>query len=195
MVIQAIIIGGIYIYSKLEKWNLESEMTVFLYPFFAITVIFLLIISGLISFGYFINKLLRVHKFYFIIPLLIIITSFLVSNELFNEMKLRENNIERFQEKREEIVELILQEKLTPDKNGIVTLPEELRDEEMARGGCVSIVKCGTKEGIYFCTFSGLMENSAGFVYLTEDIFDVDIDTNIKLQSENFNNWYFCGTG
>lgn len=34
MVIQSTIIGSIYMYSKIEKWNLENSMTVFLYPLF-----------------------------------------------------------------------------------------------------------------------------------------------------------------
>ena len=196
MVIQSAVIGGIYLYAKVEKWNLEVNMTIFLYPLSIIMVIFLMIVSVVVSFCYFINKLLSVHKLYFCIPLLITIILFLVSNEFFNEMKLREYNFEKYQGKREEIVELVLQGKLTPDENGVILLPERLKDEEMARGGYVTIVKYGAKTGIYFCTFPGLLESTAGYIYLTDEIFDVDIDlnTNVILQSECSEKWYFCGT-
>lgn len=194
MIIQSTIIGSIYMYSKIEKWNLENSMTVFLYPLFSITLMILIIISGLVSFWYFINKLLTTHKIYFCIPLLITIILFLISNQLFSEVKLREYNFEKYQNEREEIVELILQGKMLPDENGIILLPERLKNEEMARGGYVSIVNYESKIGIYFCTFSGLMESSAGYVYLTENIFNIDSGRNIILQSEYLENWYFCGT-
>lgn len=167
MVIQSTIIGSIYMYSKIEKWNLENSMTVFLYPLFSIALIVLIIISCLASFGYFINKLLSTHKIYFCIPLLITIILFSMSNELFNEMKLREYNFKKYQNERTEIVELILQGEMLPDENGIISLPESLKNEEMARDG---------------------------YVYLTENIFNIDSGINITLQSEYLENWYFCGT-
>lgn len=194
MVIQSTIIGSIYMYSKIEKWNLENSMTVFLYPLFSIALIVFIIISCLASFGYFINKLLSTHKIYFCIPLLITIILFSMSNELFNEMKLREYNFKKYQNERTEIVELILQGEMLPDENGIISLPEKLKNEEMARDGYVYIVNYESKIGIYFCTFTGLMESSAGYVYLTENIFNIDSGINITLQSEYSENWYFCGT-
>lgn len=194
MVIQSTIIGSIYMYSKIEKWNLENSMTVFLYPLFSIALIVLIIISCLASFGYFINKLLSTRKFYFCIPFLITIILFSMSNELFNEMKLREYNFKKYQNERTEIVELILQGEMLPDENGIISLPESLKNEEMARDGYVYIVNYGSKAGIYFCTRTGLMESSAGYVYLTGNIFNIDSGINITLQSEYLENWYFCGT-
>lgn len=90
-----------------------------------------------------------------------------MSNELFNEMKLREYNFKKYQNERTEIVELILQGEMLPDENGIISLPESLKNEEMARDG---------------------------YVYLTENIFNIDSGINITLQSEYLENWYFCGT-
>lgn len=83
---------------------------------------------------------------------------------------------------------------MLPDENGIILLPERLKSEEMERGGYVSIVNYESKIEIYFCTFSGLMESSAGYVYLTENIFNIDSGKNIILQSEYLENRYFCGT-
>ena len=110
-------------------------------------------------------------------------------------MKLREYNFKKYQEDREEIIELILQKELMPNKNGIVELPEWLKDEEMARSGRVYIVQYKLKTGIYFCTFSGVLDSSAGFVYLLDDTFDVDFYNDVTLQNQYQDNWYFCGTG
>lgn len=195
MVLAASVNGGIYMYCKVEKWNLEESMTVFLYPFFAVALIFLNLILILIFLIYFVNKLVRTHKIYYVLPLLISFSFYLVSSIFFNELKLREYNFKKYQEDREEIIELILQKELIPDENGIVELPEWLKDEEMARSGRVYIVQYQLKTGIYFCTFSGVLDSSAGFVYLLDDTFDVDFCNGVTLHNQYQDNWYFCGTG
>lgn len=195
MVLVASVNGGIYMYCKVEKWNLEESMTVFIYPFFAAALSFLFFALGLISWIYFINKLIHTHKMRFILPAFIILFFYLVSNIFFNETKLREYNFKKYQEDREEVIHLILKRELIPDENGRVKLPEWLQDEEMARGGKVYIVGYKSKTGIYFCTFSGLLDSSAGFVYLIDDIFDVDFYDEVTLQNDYGDNWYFCGAG
>ena len=84
---------------------------------------------------------MRTHKIYYVLPLLISFSFYLVSSIFFNELKLREYNFKKYQEDREEIIELILQKELIPNENGIVELPEWLKDEEMARSGRVYIVQ------------------------------------------------------
>ena len=195
MVLAASANGGIYMYCKVEKWNLEESMTVFLYPFLAVALIFLNLILVLIFLIYFVNKLVRTHKIYYVLPLLISFSFYLVSSIFFNELKLREYNFKKYQEDREEIIELILQKELIPNENGIVELPEWLKDEEMARSGRVYIVQYRLKTGIYFCTFSGVLDSSAGFVYLLDDTIDVDLYNDVTLQNQYQDNWYFCGTG
>lgn len=195
MVLAASVNGGIYMYCEVEKWNLEESMTVFLYPFLAVALIFSNLILVLIFLIYFVNKLVRTHKIYYVLPLLISFSFYLVSSIFFNELKLREYNFKKYQEDREEIIELILQKELIPNENGIVELPEWLKDEEMARSGRVYIVQYQLKTGIYFCTFSGVLDSSAGFVYLLDDTFDVDFYNDVTLQNQYQNNWYFCGTG
>lgn len=194
MLIQASACGGIYMYCKMEKWNLEEKMTVFLYPFFAVVLLLLIAGSGFASFCYFLHKIVHAKKIYFMIPFLIVAFFFLLSSVFFNEVKLREYNFKNYQKEREEIVELILQEELTPDESGVVHLPEKLRNEEMARGGCVHIMKYGTDMGIYFCTFSGILDSSAGYIYLTDDIFDINSYNKVVLQDQYQKDWYFCGT-
>lgn len=195
MVLAASLNGCIYMYCKAEKWNLEESMTVFLYPFFAAALILLNLIIVLIFLICFVNKLVRTHKVYYVFPLLISFSFYLVSNIFFNELKLREYNFKKYQGDREEIIELILQKELMPNENGIVELPEWLKDEEMARGGRVYIVQYQLKTGIFFCAFSGVLDSSAGFVYLLDDTFDADFYNDVTLQNQYQDNWYFCGTG
>ena len=195
MVLVANVSGSIYMYCKVEKWNLEESMTAFLYPFFAILLIILFLILGFIFLIYFVKKLVHTHKVYFILPLLTLFFFYLVSNIFFNEMKLREYNFKKYQGDRENIIELIQQKELIPNENGIVELPEWLKEEEMARGGRVYIVQYKLKAGIYFCTFSGVLDSSAGFVYLLDDTFDVNFYNDVTLQNQYQDNWYFCGTG
>ena len=196
MILQASVSAGVYLYCKAEKWNLEEQLTVFLYPFFVVAISFFLLISGFVSLLYFASKIVSAHKLYFVSPLLIVLSSHLVDNIFFNELKLREDNFNKYQEKREIVIELILKEELMPDERGIVDLPEYLKDEGMAIGGRVYIVRYKLETGVYFCTFSGVMDSSAGFVYLTDEISDVDFYNNndISLQNQYQDNWYFCGT-
>lgn len=195
MILMASIAGSIYMYCKMEKWNIIENITAFLYPLFVIAHTFFLLILALILLIYFVKKLVYTHKIYFIFPLLILLSFYLFSNIFFNEMKLREYNFKKYQEDREEIIGLILQNELILDENGIIELPECLRNEKMARGGRVYIVQYKSKTGIYFCTFSGVLDSSAGFVYLLDDAFEVDPYNEITLQNQYQDNWYFGGTG
>lgn len=194
MIIQAFATGSIYMQCKKEKWNLRENMTVFVYPFFSFVLISFVIFSLLLSAIYFIHKLKSWKKIYYCIPIIITIIFVVVSNEKFSEMKLREYNFEDYLGKREEIVELILAGKLIPDETGTICLPEKLQNEEMARGGCVYIVKYKEFNGIYFCTFSGVMDSTAGYVYLTNYSCESSLNNILILQESYEGNWYFGGT-
>ena len=190
---QAVAVGGIYMYCKRERWNLEESLTAFIYPLFSIALIGLVILSILFLVFYFIGKLNHVKKVYYGIPALVVIGMVLWTNHYFSEARLREYNFEGYLEQREEIVRGILDGELVV-KESVIDLPSELADEEMARGGRVYVVRVGNQSGIYFCTFSGLMESSAGFVYLTEQEFDEYLQNQVVLQEEYGDGWYYCGT-
>ncbi len=196
MVLQAIAAGGLYLYRKMEKWYLEESLTVFLYPVIVFLIGFILLCSLAFSFVYFIKKITTAKKIYFVVPLLITIGFVVYANVNFNEMKLRENNFEQYRTEREQIVELIVQGELVPDETGEIVLPKHLQTDEMARNGSVYIVDCKEGKGIYFCTFSGILESSAGFVYIPDDFeSEVSINNTITLQKQYDDGWYYCGTG
>ena len=194
MFFQSFVIGSLYLYSRMEKWNLEESLTVFLYPFFALSIGFMVVSSVAASFIYFIKKIISKKKIYFIAPLFVGIAFIMIANLLFNEMKLRDYNFKKFQAERKKIVELVIREELVPDDTGKITLPKEMQNDEMARGGSVYIVQYKSKTGIYFCTFSGVLESSAGFVYLLDDMEGAYLQNTISIHEQYADNWYFCGT-
>ena len=75
--------------------------------------------------------------------------------DFFGEEQLIDYNFYKYQAEREEVVRQILLGNLQPDNSGDINLPEELQNEEMARGGYVCCVTYLSRKGIYFCTFSG----------------------------------------
>ena len=194
MFFQSFFIGSLYLYSRMEKWNLEEGLTVFFYPLFALSIGFVVVSSVAASFIYFIKKIISKKKIYYIAPLFVGITFIIIANLLFNEMKLRDYNFKKYQAERQKIVELVIKEELVPDDTGRITLPKEMQNDEMARGGSVYIVQYKSKTGIYFCTFSGVLESSAGFVYLLDDMEGAYLQNTIIIHEQYADNWYFCGT-
>lgn len=195
MVVQSSGVSFLYMNSRINKWKWQEELTAFIYPIFLFFLLFLVLISFFISLFYLLWKVIHTSKYYHSVPLLILIIIFILSNKYFNESKLRDQNFKDYELNRQVIVDYILEGILTPDESGIVQLPDELENEEMARRGCIYIVKYKDKKGIYFCTFSGVLDSSAGFIFLTEDINDYNtLNYTIKLHQRYGENWYYCGT-
>lgn len=193
--VQSIVINIIYLYSQINKWNLIEEMTVFIYPFYKILIIVLTVFSFLVSVIYFFKKFLKERKYYVCIPVFISVVAFITVHIFFCETKLREYNFYKYREKREEIVRQILHGELAPNDRGIIELPEELQDEEMAREGYVYVVNYLANEGIYFCTFSGLLETSSGYMYLTDESNIVNSSSEEIVVLEKYEErWYYCST-
>lgn len=195
VLIQSFVINVIYAYSQINKWNLIEQMTLFIYPFYKILIISLSAISFLISAIYFVKKILKRKRFYVCIPLLISVVFFIIVHIFFGEEQLIDYNFYKYQAEREEVVRQILLGNLQPDNSGDINLPEELQNEEMARGGYVCYVTYLSRKGIYFCTFSGLLETSSGYMYLTDSVNGIDgSDEKIVVIKEYENGWYYCST-
>lgn len=140
MTLQAAVVSGFYFYSKAHKWNIREEMTVFIYPFFSLLVTVLLIFSALFTLAYSVQKVKETKKIYFLLPMVLMVILVGMAATLFSESNLREYNFAKYQEAREAIVESVLKGELLPNESGVVSLPENMQDEEMARGGQVYIV-------------------------------------------------------
>lgn len=192
--IQALGAGGIYLYSKINKWRLREEMTVFLYPAYSVLLFIFVLLSFFLSLFYFARKNSGIKRIYAAFPVLTVVMLAALANIFFNEGKLRNYNFNHFQTQRQEIVEQVTGGRLRPE-DGVVRLPDKLQNEEAARGGVVYTVSCHGKKGLFFCTFSGVLDNMAGFVYLTEEKADKNCLNNIIILHEKYaDNWYFCGT-
>lgn len=194
MSLQASAVGGFYVYSKAEKWNIREKMTVFIYPFFKILVMVLVVLSILFTLAYSVQKVKETKKIFFLLPMVIMVFLVGIAATLFSESKLREYNFAKYREARETIVASVLEGELLPDTNGVISLPKEMQSEEMARGQKVYLVSNNGQSGIYFCTFTGVMESSAGYVFLTDRKFDVSMNNDIVLQKQYEKGWYYCGT-
>lgn len=71
-------------------------------------------------------------------------------------------------EQREKVVDLILDGEVEIAANGLVTLPEEQK-RLSDTGECV-IVEFGGQSAIYFFKFRGILGESKGYVYVTDQI-------------------------
>lgn len=193
--VQAILFSGLYLYSKINKWNIMEQMTIFLYPIFQGAILILMGLSFFASCIYFMFKLKKEKKIIWV-PVFIGGMTFLISAIFFNEMKLREYNFQKYKDEREKVVEMVLQGYLKPDENGCIDLPPKFHDEKLSRDGTVYMVKHSSQYGVYFCTFSGLLESSSGFVCFIDNNYKTDnlSPDEIVLIEPLQESWYYCST-
>jgi len=193
--VQSIIISSVYLYTRINKWNLQEMLTIFIYPFYSIGIIGIMFISCMVSTIYFIAHLVNMKKAYSGIPLLTNVIVIVIAITFFNENGLRGNNFVRYKNDREYIINLIEKGKLQPDDKGKIEIPESLRNSEMERNGYVRFIKYGSEIGVYFCVFTGLLETSSGYIYFSDKIsVDKISSENITLFNNYEENWYFCST-
>lgn len=160
-----------------------------------LVLLFMTLQAAVVSGFYFYSKAqkwnIREEMTVFIYPFFsLLVTVLLILSALFTLAY----SVQKVKEAREAIVESVLKGELLPNESGVVSLPEDMQDEEMARGGQVYIVSYNGQSGIYFCTFTGVMESSAGYVFLTDKSFDVSMNNKIVLQKQYEKGWYYCGT-
>jgi len=71
-------------------------------------------------------------------------------------------------EDREKVVDLILDESVEIAENGLVTLPDEFKN--LSDTGECLIVEFQDQSAIYFFEFRGILSESRGYVYVTDQI-------------------------
>ena len=71
-------------------------------------------------------------------------------------------------EDREKVVDLILDESVEIAENGLVTLPDDMKN--LSDTGECDIVEFDGQSAVYFYTFRGLLSESRGYVYVTDKI-------------------------
>ena len=78
------------------------------------------------------------------------------------------SSFEDCKEERERVVELILDGYVKIAENGLVTLPDDMKNLSDT-GECV-IVEFDGQSAIYFYEFRGILGESRGYVYVTDQI-------------------------
>ena len=193
--LQAIIISVIYLYTRINKWNISEALTIFIYPIYSISIMAFVLTSCMVSLIYFAVNLVKTKKIYSYIPILINILAIVIAITFFNENKLREYNFLKYEDEREHIINLIERGELQPNDSGRIEIPEHLQNEEIARNGYVQLISYTPKTGVYFCTFSGLLETSSGYIYFSDKISTDKLShDDIILFNDYGENWYFSST-
>lgn len=77
-------------------------------------------------------------------------------------------SFEKCKEDREKVVDLILNEEVEIAENGLVTLPDDIKDISDT-GECI-IVEFQEQSAIYFFEVRGILGESRGYVYVTDQI-------------------------
>ena len=164
----------------------------------------LLIISFLISLIYFAIELVKTQKGYTAIPVLINLLVLLIGFTFFNEIKLREYNFNKYADVRNEIIEMIVEGELSIDEKGRIEILNTMKSDEVERRGYVELFRYGNQIGGYFCSATGILGNSSGYLYLfsndeldfdllSENIF-ISLNRKVTLAQNYGEKWYFCIT-
>ena len=99
-------------------------------------------------------------------------------------------------ERRETVVAEILSGELQADEMGTIELPDAEQYHDISDSDRVVLLSDDGKRGIYFYTFSGLLESSRGYIYITDDL--PEESCNIYYDIVNLEhyegNWYSCST-
>jgi len=198
---QSISISGFWLHSRIDKWNMEEELTIFLAPLYRIFVSGLLVISFVISLIYFAAKLAKTRKGYVAIPVLLNVIVLIIGVAFFNEIKLREYNFNKYIDIRNEILEMIVEGELSINEKGQAEIPQDIESGEVERYGYVVLFKYGDQIGGYFCTSTGLLGTSSGYIYLfSEEELDLNLfsenviifqNREIILHQSYEGGWYF----
>lgn len=98
--------------------------------------------------------------------------------------------------RREKVVSEILSGELKADETGTILLPQEKQYQDISDGNRVILVSDDGKRGIYFYTFSGLLESSRGYIYITDELPEKECNSNYDIVNLEYykENWYSCST-
>lgn len=119
---------------------------------------------------------------------------------LLNSDEAPETSVAQQIEQYESVIDMVKNGSIEVRSNGLVVLPEELRN--LSDTGECFIVKFRDKTAIYFYSFRGILESSKGYLYVTDKLCYKDyINTNIYVATRDFvnlekldNNLYSCAT-
>lgn len=198
VLLQAIIVSTVFLLYRIFRWTILEKLTIFLYPIFVVIMIIVVFVSVLISLIYAIRGYVKRcdNRAKRVIPILIetvIIGSAII---IFSKTNLCRINFLMYDKERRVVVEAFESNEIQCDKYGELLVEDGVSDKLCADGSAIRIIDGGNMRGIYFCTFTGVLESSEGYLYVIDKELDgVQIyNCKIVVKEHYGDGVYFIGT-
>lgn len=85
------------------------------------------------------------------------------------------NEFERLKNKRESVVEMLLNGELVPTSTGVIALPDDMKNLSDS-GECV-LVEFQSKKAIYFYSYRGMLDATKGYVFISDKLQELQYPT------------------
>ena len=154
----------------------------------------LLLVIFAISFFISLSLMVKNFKntFWNTIPFLMnVITIFVATIMLFNNDSIDDKFYKNF-DKRNTVVDMVIQGTLKPRENGQIILTDEYKD--VSEGGRMFLAEYDGKMVIYFYEWEGFLESSKGYAYISEMSGANLKSVNLKIFKEYEGKWFYCST-
>lgn len=198
VLLQAIIVSTVFLLYRIFHWTIREKLTVFLYPIFFGVLIIVVFVSILISLIYAIIGYVKRYdnRTKRVIPILIETVIIGSSIIIFSQTNLRRINFLMYDKERRAVAEAFESNEIQCDKYGELLVEDSVSDKLCADGSAIRIIDGGNMIGIYFCTFTGVLESSEGYLYVIDkELGDVQIyNCKIVVQEDYGDGVYFIGT-
>gem|GEM_PF-2165619 len=194
---QSLIVSGLWLYSKIDNWYLIGRRNILFQPLYMLIAHYFLTVSIIISFTYLImsvtikREVLMVLTterkvltglaikpkvfLYFMLSILINFGVIAIGTNFFSETQLRDYHFNKYEDERNEIIEMIVNGELQLDERHRLDIPNELFYSRINSNGYIRLVEHMNRRGIFFCmSTGGVLGNEIGYIYWFED-FDNDI--------------------
>ena len=131
-----------------------------------------------------------------VIPVLIQVVILGGAIVIFSQTNLRRINFLMYDKERRAVAEAFESNEIQCDKYGELLVEDSVSDKLCADGSAIRIIDGGNMRGIYFCTFTGVLESSEGYLYVIDkELGDVQIyNCKIVVQEDYGDGVYFIGT-
>ena len=188
--LQGIIISIITISFFAFRTQIENELTYFLMPFAYMLLLVIFAISFFISLSLMVKNFK--NTFWNTIPFSMnVIAIFVAIIMLFNNDSIDDKFYKNF-DKRNTVVDMVIQGILKPRENGQIILTDEYKD--VSEGGRLFLAEYDGKMVIYFYEWEGFLESSKGYAYISEMSGANLKSVNLKIFKEYEGKWFYCST-
>ncbi len=85
------------------------------------------------------------------------------------------NEFERLKNKRESVVEMLLNGELVPTSTGVIALPDDMKNLSDS-GECV-LAEFQSKKAIYFYSYRGMLDATKGYVFISDKLQELQYPT------------------